>query len=32
MKQIIKLSTIYSADLYTGSRASELRACIHEEA
>ena len=32
MKQIIKLNTIYSADLYTRSRASELRACIIEEA
>ena len=32
MKQTIKLNAIYSADLYTRSRASELRACIHEEA
>lgn len=32
MKQIIKLNTIYSADLYTRSRASELRSCINEEA
>ena len=32
MKQTIKLNTIYSADLYTRSRASELRACINEEA
>lgn len=32
MKQTIKLNTIYSADLYTRSRASELRACIHEKA
>ena len=31
MKQTIKLNTIYSADLYTRSRASELRACINEE-
>ena len=31
MKQIIKLNTIYSADLYTRSRASELRSCINEE-
>ena len=32
MKQIIKLNTIFSADLYTRSRASELRTCINEEA
>jgi len=32
MKQTIKLNTIYSADLYTRSRASELRACINDEA
>ncbi|MBR0037051.1 MAG: DUF4325 domain-containing protein [Bacteroidales bacterium] len=32
MKQTIKLNTIYSADLYTRSRASELRACIDEGA
>jgi hypothetical protein len=32
MKQIIKLNTIYSADLYTRSRASELRSCINAEA
>ena len=32
MKQTIKLNTIYSADLYTRSRASELRACINENA
>ena len=32
MKQAIKLNTIYSTDLYTRSRASELRACINEEA
>ena len=32
MKQTIQLNTIYSADLYTRSRASELRACINEEA
>lgn len=31
MKQTIKLNTIYSADLYTRSRASELRSCINEE-
>ena len=31
MKQTIQLNTIYSADLYTRSRASELRACINEE-
>jgi len=32
MEKTIKLNTIYSADLYTRSRASELRACINEEA
>ena len=32
MKQTIKLNTIYSSDLYTRSRASELRSCINEEA
>jgi len=32
MKQTIKLNTIYSADLYTRSRASELRACMNEKA
>ncbi len=32
MKQIIKLNTIYSADLYTRSRASELRSCINKDA
>ena len=32
MKQTIKLNTIYSDDLYTRSRASELRACINDEA
>ena len=32
MKQIVKLNTIYSADLYTRSRASELRSCINDEA
>lgn len=32
MKETIKLNTIYSADLYTRSRASELRLCIHDEA
>lgn len=32
MKQTIKLNTIYSADLYTRSRATELRACINKEA
>ena len=32
MKQIIRLQDIYSADLYTRSRASELRACINENA
>ena len=32
MKQTIKLNTIYSADLYTRSRASELRACINKDA
>ena len=31
MKQTIKLNTIYSADLYTRSRASELRACINKD-
>ena len=32
MKQTIKLNTIYSDDLYTRSRASELRARINDEA
>ena len=32
MKLTIQLNTIYSADLYTRSRASELRACINEDA
>ena len=32
MKQTIRLQDIYSADLYTRSRASELRACINENA
>lgn len=32
MKQIIKLQEIYCADLYTRSRASELRSCINENA
>lgn len=32
MKQIIRLKDIYSADLYTRSRASELRSCIQDEA
>ena len=32
MEQTIKLNTIYSADLYTRSRASELRACINKDA
>ena len=32
MKQTIRLQDIYSADLYTRSRASELRACINDEA
>lgn len=31
-KKIIKLNTIYSADLYTRSRASELRSCINKDA
>ena len=31
MKQTIQLNTIYSADLYTRSRASELRTCIDKE-
>jgi hypothetical protein len=32
MKQTIRLQDIYSADLYTRSRASELRKCISDEA
>ena len=32
MKQTIKLQDIYSADLYTRSRASELRSRIKDEA
>ena len=32
MKQIIRLHDIYSADLYTRSRASELRARINDNA
>ena len=32
MKQTIRLQDIYSADLYTRSRASELRVCINDEA
>lgn len=32
MKQTIRLQDIYSADLYTRSRASELRSCINNEA
>ena len=32
MKQTIKLKDIYSADLYTRSRAAELRSCINDEA
>ena len=32
MKQTIRLQDIYSADLFTRSRASELRACINDEA
>ena len=32
MKQTIRLQDIYSADLFTRSRASELRACINENA
>ena len=32
MKQTIRLQDIYSADLYTRSRASELRPCISDEA
>lgn len=31
MKRVIKLKSIYSDDLYTRSRASELRACINED-
>ena len=31
MKQTIRLQDIYSADLYTRSRASELRACINDD-
>ncbi len=32
MKQTIRLKDIYSADLYTRSRASELRSCISDNA
>lgn len=32
MKQTIRLQDIYNVDLYTRSRASELRACINEDA
>lgn len=32
MKQTIRLKDIYNADLCARSRASELRACINEEA
>ena len=32
MKQTIALQEIYSADLYTRSRASELRSCINVQA
>lgn len=32
MKQIIKLNAIYGADLYTRSRASEIRDCISRDA
>ena len=32
MKQIIRLKDIYSADLYTRSRASELRSTINNNA
>ena len=32
MTQTIRLQDIYSADLYTRSRASELRACISDDA
>lgn len=32
MEQTIRLKDIYSADLYTRSRASELRSCISDEA
>lgn len=32
MKQTIRLQDIYSADLYTRSRASELRNCINDDA
>ena len=31
MKQLIKMGSLYSADLYTRSRASELRSCIHAD-
>jgi anti-anti-sigma regulatory factor len=31
MKQVIRLKDIYSDDLYTRSRASELRTCINED-
>ena len=32
MKQTIRLKDIYSEDLYTRSRASELRKCINDDA
>ena len=32
MKQYIKMNAIYSADLYTRSRAAELRSCIKSDA
>ena len=32
MKQTIRLQDIYSADLFTRSRASELRNCINDDA
>ena len=32
MKQAIRLKDIYSDDLYTRSRASELRSCINDHA
>ena len=31
MKQVIRLKDVYSDDLYTRSRASELRACINKD-
>lgn len=31
MKQLIKMSSLYSADLYTRSRASGLRSCIQAD-